>query len=132
MADVIRDNDVLRNVSKIMITPLLIILKTGSIAGDNSELGVIASGILSNMLIGAVYVTPLSIGSLLALKKSVKKHYVKHIVMAWTIALALTLLGSILYIDMFMMASAGILVLSSIVLATTGLTVVFNRLCHHH
>ena len=128
VADVIRDDDRLKSISRIMITPLLSILKIGSIGGENSEAGVITSGVLSSMLIGAVYITPLGIGSSIALKRRIKNHHIKYTLIAWVIVVALTVAAASLHIDIFMMAAAGMLVLSSIALAVIGLTFIFNRL----
>lgn len=129
VADTIRDSEGLKGISRIMIAPLLGILKVGSIAGEN-ESGVIVSGILSSMLIGAVYVTPLSIGSLVALKRNVKKHHIKYALVTWVAAIVMTIGASMLRSDVFMMTSTGILVLSSIVLSSVALTFAIKRLWH--
>lgn len=104
------------------------ILNVGSDVGEHAEEGVIASGIISSMLIGAVYVAPLSIGSLSLLKRDVRKHHVKYALIAWIAAVVLSVGASILHSDVFMIASAGMLVLSSIALSAIGLTFAIKRL----
>ena len=81
-----------------------------------------------SMLIGAVYVTPLSIGSLSIFKRNVKENHIKYVMIIWIAAVVLTIGANILHVDMFMMASAGMLVISSIALSTTGLTFAIKKL----
>ncbi len=113
VADVIRDDDGLKSISRIMITPLISILKTVSIIEQN-ELSVVASGMLSSILIGIVYIGPVIIAALFVLRRSVRKDHIKYMLIEWLIALGLTATANILHHDLFVMVSTGMLVLSSI------------------
>ena len=53
-----------------------------------------------------------------------RKHNIKYVLITWISAVVLTIGASVLHFDVFMMASAGTLVLSSIALSAIGLTFV--------
>ena len=131
VADIIRDSDSLKSVSRILITPLLGILTLSSSTQENSDTAIISSGIMSAMLIGAVYLTPLGIGSTFALKKKIRKHHLMYLAIAWAATLFLTTTATMLFHDLFMMASSTLLVLSSIALAAVGLTFCFDMVWNH-
>lgn len=57
-----------------------------------------------------------------------RKENIKYVLITWIAAVVMTVGASILHSDMFMMASAGVLVVSSIALSAIGLTFIINKL----
>ena len=111
VADVERNNSIFQELVRAGITPLLGILQITKLTSvDNGEISLITSGMIASSLIGATYLWPVGLAS-----KYIRKGFrsrIKTAIIVISIALALTLISSVIGNVQFMMISTSALVLS--------------------
>jgi len=118
VASMIAANDVLRNLTKIILYPLIGVLRlataTYSLFSFNPELGVVAAGFVASSLIATVYFTPcfLIICFIKRLEIPVKAIYVQFLSLA--LSTMLILLAELTQCASLMMLSTSIFVLTTI------------------
>lgn len=124
IASFISTSDTLRATTRVMIYPLIGILRFGVIVSDifsfNSEMSVIVAGIIISALIGLVYFTP---PTLLALylaerRRKIPKLGVKALLTSWVISMLLVILAELTLSSALMKIGSGALVLCTIALVT--------------
>jgi len=128
IADFISKQPVLKEAMKILLYPLIGILhisaSTYSALSFSPELAIVATGIVASGLIGIVYFAPLSIITLLCMKRHRKfrlnTNHLKGFTAIWIASIALICLAEATAAQPVMMIATAILVLSTVTL--TALT----------
>ena len=125
IANLIEKHPTLKNFMKIVLSPLILILKLASktypILSLNKEIGIVIVGFLASFLIGIVYFSPPTILTLTILKYkkkfNLKTGHLKPFLIIWLVALTLIFLSEIIYSTFWMMVGTGMFVVFTIVLA---------------
>jgi len=122
VAQSIAENEILRELTKLLLYPLVGILHLAAMAYDafpfNVELGVVAAGLVASSLIGLVYFSPMVFCSLAILKRyrklDFKRNHLKIILVSWLGSLALIVASEILAFPTLMMASTAAFILLTV------------------
>jgi len=130
IADFISKQPLLKEVMKIFLYPLVGILHisalTYSALSFNPELAVVAAGMLASGFIGIIYFAPLSLITLLCMKRRRKfklnMSHLKGLAATWIASIALICLAEITATQPVMMVATAMLVLSTLTLAALAAT----------
>jgi len=129
-ADFISKQPLIKEAMKILLYPLIGILhlsaSTYSALSFNPELAILAAGLVASGLIGIIYLSPLSVITLLCIKRHRKfrlnTSYLKNLTAIWTASIALICLAEVTATQPLMMAATAILVLSTLTLTALATT----------
>jgi len=130
VADFISKQPLIKEAMKILLYPLIGILRlsasTYSALSFNPELAILAAGLVASGLIGIIYLSPLSVITLLCMKQHRKfrlnPSYLKNVTAIWTASIALICLAEVTATQPLMMAATAILVLSTLTLTALATT----------
>jgi len=130
VADFVSKQPLLREAMKILLYPLLGILHisalTYSALSFNPELAIVATGLVASGLIGIVYFAPLSLITLLFMKRYRKfrlnMSHLKGLTAIWIVSIALICLAEATAAQPVMTVATAMLVLSTLTLAALATT----------
>jgi len=123
VASIIASHELLRNIMKILLYPLIGILHlsavTFSLLGFNAEFAIVVSGLVASSLIGITYFTPAALILYIIKKMKINLRVIKTQLAIWTISLGCIAIAEIVKWTELMMISTAMLVLSTISLVTS-------------
>jgi len=130
VADFVSKQPLLKEAMKILLYPLVGILHISALIYSalsfNPELAIVATGLVASGLIGIVYFAPLSLITLLCMKRHRKfrlnMSHLKGLTAIWIASIALICLAEITAAQPIMMAATAMLVLSTLTLAALATT----------
>jgi hypothetical protein len=133
VASVISSNEVLRDLMKVVLYPLMGILQlssaTFSIFSFNLELGIVMAGLVASTLIGVFYFLPAALLLSLVRKIKISAKIIRLIGLIWAVSIMMIFIAEVTKSPLIMMISTGAFVLVTISAAMlTSLRIILKRL----
>ena len=123
VASVIASHELLRNIMKILLYPLIGILHlsavTFSLLRFNAEFAIVVSGLVASSLIGITYFTPATLILCIIKRMKITLRVIQIQLAIWTISIGCIAIAEIVKWTELMMISTAMLVLSTISLVTS-------------